>query len=282
VSGPKLGALAGNGGPTQTMAPGSGSAAIGAGGGCLDPTRAGSPPLTTDQRGLPRATPCDIGAFQGQEPGSTAGPAITGSAEVGQSIQCSQGTWSGDATLSFAYQWSRDGSPISGASGAAYTVATADIGHQLTCAVTATNPFGQASAGSGAVGVPPAPSISKVHQSHSRWRTTTKAAKLSAKRPKRPPKGTTFSFVLNTPAAVTLTFDRCTVSHKHGHRKRTCKRAAGTLSLGQAHAGAGKVAFAGHLSKHKKLRAGSYAVTLTAANSSGRTTSKALRFTIVG
>jgi hypothetical protein len=52
---PQLGPLADNGGPTQTLAPQSGSPAIDAG-------AAGCP--ATDQRGAPRVGPCDIGAVE--------------------------------------------------------------------------------------------------------------------------------------------------------------------------------------------------------------------------
>jgi len=59
-----LGPLADNGGPTQTMALLAGSAAIDAGEApCLN---ADGQVLTTDQRGLPRGNPCDIGAFEVQ------------------------------------------------------------------------------------------------------------------------------------------------------------------------------------------------------------------------
>jgi CSLREA domain-containing protein len=53
---PKLGTLRDNGGPTPTMAPGAGSAAIDAGAGCA----------STDQRGVlrPVGTACDIGAYE--------------------------------------------------------------------------------------------------------------------------------------------------------------------------------------------------------------------------
>jgi parallel beta-helix repeat protein len=54
VADPKLGALANNGGTTQTMLPASGSPAIGIGHGC--------PP--TDQRGNPRSDPCTAGAVE--------------------------------------------------------------------------------------------------------------------------------------------------------------------------------------------------------------------------
>jgi hypothetical protein len=51
---PMLGALADNGGPTPPIAPLPGSPALAAGSDC--------PP--TDQRGMPRADPCTLGALE--------------------------------------------------------------------------------------------------------------------------------------------------------------------------------------------------------------------------
>ena len=69
-----LGALANNGGPTLTIALAAGSAAIAAGASpCL--AADGVTPVTTDQRGLPRTSPCDIGAFQTQ-PANVPAPPI--------------------------------------------------------------------------------------------------------------------------------------------------------------------------------------------------------------
>jgi fibronectin-binding autotransporter adhesin len=61
-SDPKLGGLANNGGPTQTMALQTGSAAIDAGGPC--------PPPVSDQRGVsrPQGAECDMGAFESMAP----------------------------------------------------------------------------------------------------------------------------------------------------------------------------------------------------------------------
>jgi CSLREA domain-containing protein len=57
-----LGDLANNGGPTQTIALLPGSNAIDANSGyCVDQN---GQPLLTDQRGYPRSTPCDVGAFE--------------------------------------------------------------------------------------------------------------------------------------------------------------------------------------------------------------------------
>lgn len=61
----QLGPLAANGGPTPTRALAPGSPAVDAGGTC--PAAAGG----TDQRGLPRFTPCDIGAYEVQDQTAT-------------------------------------------------------------------------------------------------------------------------------------------------------------------------------------------------------------------
>jgi hypothetical protein len=68
---PQLGALHGNGGPTQTMAPAAGSPVIDA---------AGSGCPATDQRGDPRPdngeTACDIGAYEVQDPPTRGGGGV--------------------------------------------------------------------------------------------------------------------------------------------------------------------------------------------------------------
>jgi CSLREA domain-containing protein len=66
---PKLGSLAGNGGPTRTMALNAGSPAINAG------TNTGCP--STDQRGVarPQGTRCDIGAYEAAPPSASTGAA---------------------------------------------------------------------------------------------------------------------------------------------------------------------------------------------------------------
>ena len=64
-------------------------------------------------------------------------PLIGGNAQIGQPpLTCSTGSWTGSPG-SFTYQWLRDGTPISDAHSSAYSVVAADIGHALTCAVTA-------------------------------------------------------------------------------------------------------------------------------------------------
>jgi hypothetical protein len=73
---PVLGPLQSNGGPTQTMALGVGSAAIDAGGTCPAADRG------VDQRGLPRTSACDIGAFEVQSTPHTGPLRCTAAPEV--------------------------------------------------------------------------------------------------------------------------------------------------------------------------------------------------------
>jgi hypothetical protein len=289
---PRLGALASNGGPTQTLALGASSPALGAGGQCTDPTNGGAR-LTVDQRGLPRRNPCDIGGFEAQSPALVTAPWISGTAVVGQALTCATGTFSGDQPLTLALQWLRDGAPIAAATAATYTTVTADAAQLLACRVTATNPYGRASGTSAAATVvaPPRPAISGLKQSHTVWREGSKLATLSRK-PKHPV-GTTFSFMLSTSATVTLHFTQTVGGRKAGKKcvaqttsnrhKRACKRtvSAGTLTFTNAHAGADKISFQGSVSRSRELKPGRYTLQITAANGAGRATSNTLSFTIV-
>lgn len=66
-----------------------------------------------------------------------------GAGNVGSQYACSAGTWTPTPpTPVFTRQWLRDGAAIPGSIGTTYTIATADIGHIVNCAVVATNPAG--------------------------------------------------------------------------------------------------------------------------------------------
>ena len=73
----------------------------------------------------------------GNLPVNTVAPAITGTAQEGQTLTCSTGTWSGSPT--YTYQWKRNGSNIGSATNSTYTLVTADVSQSITCQVTATN-----------------------------------------------------------------------------------------------------------------------------------------------
>lgn len=86
----------------------------------VDPTSAGNPPVLT------------------------VSPAITGTAQVANVLTCSNGTFTGDATIVRSFQWYAGGVAISGANAATYLPVTADIGKVVTCRVTGTNAAGSA------------------------------------------------------------------------------------------------------------------------------------------
>lgn len=80
-------------------------------------------------------------------PTNTAAPVVTmlGYATTGHVATCTTGTWS-DEPDSYAYQWTRDGTNIGGATANTRTLAVADEGHAIRCAVTATNAAGTGTA----------------------------------------------------------------------------------------------------------------------------------------
>jgi len=90
-------------------------------------------------------------------PVNTVLPAITGTENEGQTLTCSSGTWTSASTETYAYQWERAGTAISGATSSTYTLVTADVGNTLTCVVTATNTAGSTDAESAATGTIAAP-----------------------------------------------------------------------------------------------------------------------------
>ena len=85
-------------------------------------------------------------------------PSVSGTAQQGQTLSASTGTWSGSPT-SFAYRW-RDCDAsgagcvdIAGATGSSYLLQAADVGHTLRVVVTATNGSGSTPASSAQTGV---------------------------------------------------------------------------------------------------------------------------------
>ncbi len=84
-------------------------------------------------------------------PQSSSQPGISGQPREGRTLTAANGNWANNPT-SFGYQWQQcDGSgascnPVSGATSRTYTVAAADVDHELRVAVTATNADGSASA----------------------------------------------------------------------------------------------------------------------------------------
>lgn len=81
-------------------------------------------------------------------PVNTVAPAITGTAQVGQTLTTTNGTWVGSPT--FARQWTANGANISAATATTYQPVIGDIGKVIRCVVTATNAYGVKTATSNA------------------------------------------------------------------------------------------------------------------------------------
>lgn len=103
--------------------------------------------------GSTTATSASVGPVTaaGTAPANTVLPVISGTAQVGQTLTASQGTWTGSPT-GFAFQWLSNGSPISGAASSTYVPVTGNVGVMLSVTVTATNGIGSTPATSASVG----------------------------------------------------------------------------------------------------------------------------------
>jgi hypothetical protein len=86
----------------------------------------------------------------GSPPVNTVAPQIQGTPTQGQTVTCTQGTWTNSPT-GYSFVWQRNGSPIAGATSSSYIVQAADAGQSLTCVVTASNAAGSGQASSAAV-----------------------------------------------------------------------------------------------------------------------------------
>ena len=104
----------------------------------------GLPTLSGPSRGLPGAARRG-GVAAGGVPVNTVLPAITGTVIAGETLTCSTGTWT-NSPISYAYQWTRDGSNIGGATSPTYELIDDDVGALIACDVGATNAAGSGSA----------------------------------------------------------------------------------------------------------------------------------------
>jgi hypothetical protein len=99
-------------------------------------------------------------------PVNTVAPVASGEAKQGEPLSVTDGTWTGDATISFGYQWFRDcgSGPVAiiGATANSYLLTSHDVGCFLDCVVTGTNGCGSSDGTSNTLGpvtsdvIPPA------------------------------------------------------------------------------------------------------------------------------
>ncbi|HEX8648665.1 MAG TPA: hypothetical protein VF715_17350, partial [Thermoleophilaceae bacterium] len=105
----------------------------------------------TNVVGTASATSNASAVATGVPPANTAAPTISGTTQDGQTLTATNGTWSGTAPFTYAYQWRRCDSAgancvnISGATSSTYVLGSADVGSTVRVVVTATNSGGSAS-----------------------------------------------------------------------------------------------------------------------------------------
>jgi hypothetical protein len=110
----------------------------------------------SNSAGNASATSTATAAVTAAAPANSALPAITGTAKEGQLLSASTGTWTGSATIAYAYQWQSCNTSgasctaISGATLSSYRLASTDVGKTVRVVVTATNATGSAAATSAA------------------------------------------------------------------------------------------------------------------------------------
>jgi hypothetical protein len=108
--------------------------------------------------GSASASSAQTAVATGLPPSNTALPTITGTAQQGQSLTASNGSWTNSPTA-FAYQWEDCNTSgagctsIPGATSSSYTLVAGDVGHTIRAVVTASNAAGSTPATSAATGV---------------------------------------------------------------------------------------------------------------------------------
>lgn len=244
-----------------------------------------------------------------QAPSGAGVPVVSGGTLVGTTLSCSQGVWAPDllsefdflAPQSFAFAWSENSTPLAGAISSSITASSPG---SYACQVTASNQAGSAAQSSAPVMITaasqpptssptqtPTPTLSSLSETAKIWREGKALPAISSKKSKKPPIGTTFSFSLNEAASVTFTFTEpaagrkvgksCVAQTDRNKHKRRCTRTltAGTFTF-SAHAGTNKLHFEGLVSKHAKLKPGSYTLLVTATAADKQSATGTLHFTI--
>ena len=206
-------------------------------------------------------------------PVNTAPPQIAGPPIPGARLTCVPGTWTG--ANSFAYEWLRDGADR--AAGVTYRPSAADVGHTLSCVVTASNADGSAQAASATVRIirdaPPLLFALRVSPAAFKPARSGHSIVGGGRR------GATVSFRLDEPATVTFTVQRalrgsringrCRVAAHAAARPCTVWRAVkGSFSVRGKH-GLNRLHFSGRINHHA-LVAGGYRLVLRARDQAGR------------
>lgn len=206
-------------------------------------------------------------------PVNTSAPQVDGPPIPGARLTCVPGTWTG--ANAFTYEWLRDGGQR--AAGVTYRPTTADIGHLLSCVVTASNADGSTQAASNAVRIirdaPPLLFALRISPSAFKPARSGRSIVRSGRR------GATVSFRLDEAATVTFTLQRAVHGSRVGGRCRVAAHTAarpctvwravkGSFRVRAKH-GLNRLHFSGHINHHP-LVPGGYRLVLRARDQAGR------------
>ncbi|HEY0279980.1 MAG TPA: hypothetical protein VGC32_17075 [Solirubrobacterales bacterium] len=224
-------------------------------------------------------------------------PSVTGDAVVGGSLTCGGASFGGAQPQSTNFAWLRDGEVIAGTVGDRYVVGADEVGHWLSCRVTARNLGGSAAADSAGVSVqatgggPPsanraapdrgAPKVSALKLTPSSFRAASKGGPVTTGKSGRKGPGTEVSYKVDEAARITFTVQR----REPGRRKgRSCVKPTktlakaghctryvtvkGSLERTAKVGGFDRFRFTGRLSG-RSLTRGSYRLALLAADAAG-------------
>ena len=99
----------------------------------------------TNTSGSANATSNVITAQTYSAPVNTVAPVISGTTTLGSILTSTTGTWIGNPSPTFAYEWYRNGLFIFGATSSTYTLMVGDSNANINCVVTAINVLGSES-----------------------------------------------------------------------------------------------------------------------------------------
>jgi len=91
-----------------------------------------------------------ITAAEAGWPVNTVAPAVTGLTTAGSTLTTTNGTWTGTATITYAYQWTLNGANV-GTGVNTYVIPAGAAGRTILCKVTATNAVASIVANSNAI-----------------------------------------------------------------------------------------------------------------------------------
>lgn len=114
--------------------------------------------VATNSAGTLTATSNIVGPITSNAPVNTVAPALSGTLTIGQNLNVTTGTWTGQSPINYTYQWQRCNAtaavctPIFGANRSQYLLQTADASAYIRVTVTASNHSGNTAINSNLIG----------------------------------------------------------------------------------------------------------------------------------